>query len=182
MYFLEYYYQKIIKHDLINKFNYKTINKLPKLKKITLNFGCKHFSIQKIAKTLLALELITTKKSTITVAQHPNILLKIQKGYPAGCTIILTKIYMYKFLAKLLIEIFPKIKDFSNLKINIKKNIFSFKLNNNNLILKELEEQYPLFNDLSDLDINIKTNTQTQNELLFVLKSFKLYISPCYKN
>ena len=124
MHFLEHYYEKIIKQDLINKFNYKTINKLPQLKKIILNFGCKNFSIQKIAKTLLAMEIITTKKSNITVAQNSNILLKIQKGYPAGCKIILTKTDMYKFLAKLIIEIFPKIKDFSTLKITIKKNIF----------------------------------------------------------
>lgn len=124
MHFLEHYYEKIIKQDLINKFNYKTINKLPKIKKIILNFGCQNFSIQKIAKTLLAMELITNKKSIITVAQNSNILLKIQKGYPAGCKIVLTKNNMYKFLAKLLIEISPKIKDFSNLKINIKKYIF----------------------------------------------------------
>ena len=178
MHFLEHYYEKIIKQDLINKFNYKTINKLPKLKKIILNFGCEKLSIQKIAKTLLAMELITTKKSTITVAHNSNILLKIQKGYPAGCKIILTKTTMYQFLAKLLIEIFPKIKDFSDLKIDIKKNIFSFKLNNNNLVLKELEEQYPLFSDLPDLDVNIQTNSKTKNELLFIIKSLKLYISP----
>ena len=177
MHFLEHYYKQIIKQDLINKFNYKTINNLPKLKKIILNFGCKNFSMQNIAKTLLAMEIITTKKSTITVAQNSNILLKIQKGYPAGCKIILTKTDMYKFLAKLVIEIFPKIKDFSTLKITIKKNIFSFKLNNNTLILKELEEQYPLFSDLPNLDINIKTNSKTKNELLFIIKSFKLYIT-----
>lgn len=176
MHFLEHYYEKIIKQDLIHKFNYKTINKLPKLKKIILNFGCKNFSIQKLAKTLLAMELITTKKSTITVAQNSNILLKIQKGYPAGCKVILTKKKMYPFLAKLLIEIFPKIKDFSDVKVSIKKNTFSFKLNNNNLVLKELEEQYPLFSDLPNLDINIQTNVQTQNELLFLIKSLKLYV------
>jgi large subunit ribosomal protein L5 len=176
MHFLEHYYKKIIKQDLINKFNYKTVDKIPKIKKIILNFGCKNFSVQKVAKTLLAMELITTRKGTITIAQKANILLKIQKGYPAGCKVVLTKTHMYRFLAKLLIEILPKIKDFSTLKINIKKNIFSFKLNSSNLILKELEEQYPLFSDLSDLDINIQTNTQTQSELLFLVKSFKLYI------
>ena len=176
MHFLEHYYKKIIKQDLITKFNYKTIDKLPELKKIILNFGCKNFSIQKMATTLLAMELLTTKKSTITVAQNSNILLKIQKGYPAGCKIVLTKTNMYRFLTKLLVEILPKVKDFSDLNINLKKNIFSFKLNNNNIILKEFEEQYPLFRDLPDLDINIQTNTQTQNELLFIIKSFKLDI------
>ena len=177
MHFLEHYYEEIVKQDLINKFNYKTINKLPKLKKIILNFGCKNFSIQKIAKILLALEILTTNKGKITVAQNSNILLKIQKGYPAGCKITLTKTNMYRFLAKLLIDILPKIKDFSNLNIIIEKNIFSFKLNNNNLILKEFEEQYPLFINLPNLNINIQTNSKTKNEILFIIKSFKLDFS-----
>ena len=61
MHFLSYYNEKIIKHDLINKFTYNKPAEIPELKKITLNFGCKNFPIQKFATTLLALEIITNK-------------------------------------------------------------------------------------------------------------------------
>ena len=177
MHFLEYYYERVIKQDLINKFNYKTVNELPKLKKIILNFGCKNFSMQKFAKTLLALEFLAVKKGTITLTHNSNILLKIQKGQPAGCKVILTKTEMYKFLSKILIEILPKIKDFSDLKTKTQESTFFLTLNKNNLLLQEFEEQFPLFSDLPNLEINIQVNAKTENELLFIIKSFKLYIS-----
>ncbi len=177
MHFLECYYKKIIKRDLLNKFKYLDTNKLPELKKIILNFGNKNRTIQKIAITLLSLELITKHKSTITVSKNPNVLLKIQKGHPAGCKVILTKKVMYTFLGKLLIEILPKIKNFSGLKIKIKNNTFSFELSNNDILLKELEEQYPLFSDLPNLSISVETNSKTEKELLFFIKSLKLPIN-----
>lgn len=85
------YYKQIIKQDLINKFKCKNNKTIPKFVKITLNFGCKNFTIQKFATTMLALELLTFKKSSITHAKTPNVLLKIQKGQPAGCKVILKK-------------------------------------------------------------------------------------------
>ena len=88
--FFENYYKRIIKQDLINKFTCYDKN-LPEIKKITLNFGCKNFTIQKFAITMLALEIITFKKGTITTAKKPNVLLKIQKGQPAGCKVYFKK-------------------------------------------------------------------------------------------
>ena len=83
---------------------------------------------------------------------------------------------MYEFLGKLLIEILPKIKNFSGFKVKIQNNSFSFKLESDDIKLKELEEQYPLFSNLSDLGVSIKTNTKTQKELIFFFKSLKLPI------
>lgn len=77
---LEYYYKKIIVYDLINKFSYNNLKKVPELKKIILNFGCKNFEIKNIASSLLSLELITAKRGTITKSKQANILLKIRKG------------------------------------------------------------------------------------------------------
>ena len=84
---------------------------------------------------------------------------------------------LYKFLSKILIEILPKIKDFSDLKTKTQESTFFLTLNKNNLLLQEFEEQFPLFSDLPNLEINIQVNAKTENELLFIIKSFKLYIS-----
>jgi ribosomal protein L5 len=54
MHLLNIFNNKIIKHDLVNKYHYKNIQNLPKLKKITLNFNCTNFNTQKFATTLLA--------------------------------------------------------------------------------------------------------------------------------
>jgi ribosomal protein L5 len=55
MHYLEIYYKTVIKYDLINKFNYKNIKELPKLKKIVLNFKTKNFKAKTFATTLFAL-------------------------------------------------------------------------------------------------------------------------------
>ena len=175
MHFLEYHYQKVIKYDLINKFQYTNINELPQIKKIIINFGCKNFKIKNFAAILLALELITTRKGIVTQTKTPNIFIKIQKGQPTGCKIILRKTTMYNFLSKLTIEIFPNLKKLLYFNTDKKtfKN-FSFILPKNLLVFSELKEHYNLYNLLSDLDITIITSSKTQKELFFLLKSFQL--------
>jgi large subunit ribosomal protein L5 len=172
---LENYYKQVIKHDLINKFFYNQLNDIPELKKIILNFGCKSFEIKNIASSLLSLELITTKQGTVTKSTRANILLKIRKGYPVGCMVVLTKSKMYQFFFKLLTEVFPNLKDFKG--INVSKNLSnkSFSLTLFDLInFKELEKQFYLFTNLPPLNIILVTNTKTQKELIYLLNSFKM--------
>lgn len=177
MHFLENYYKKIIKRDLLNKFTYHNINELPELKKIILNFGSKNNSIRQVAVALLALELLTETKGEIMVSKTPNLFLKIQKGHPTGCKVVLKKKkVIYIFLGKLLSEIIPKIKNFSGLVLHVENDTFSFKLKSDTMVLKELEEQYPLFSGLPSLDVVVKTSSKTEKELLFLIKSLKLLI------
>jgi large subunit ribosomal protein L5 len=172
---LENYYKKIIRYDLINRFLYTHLNDIPKLKKIILNFGCKSFEIKNIVTSLFALELITLKQATVTKSKRANILLKIRKGYPVGCMVVLTKAEMYTFFVKLLIEIFPNLKDFKGLNLLQKEEVKSFSLTLMDLItFKELEKQFYLFANLPPLNIVIVTNTKTQKELMYLLNSFKL--------
>jgi len=172
---LEYYYEKIIKYDLINKFIYNNLKELPKLKKIILNFGCKSFEIKKLSASLLALELITSKPGQITISKRANILLKIRRGHPVGCILILKKKSMFNFFFKLLNEIFPNLKDFKTINITpkTKKNSISFTIKEL-IIFKDLETHFYLFNKLPQLNITLVTNTKTLKELLYLLNSFKL--------
>jgi len=179
MYFLENFYQNIIQYDLINKFHYKNLQNLPELQKIVLNFGYKNPNLKNLASALLFLELITTKRGVTTTANDPHILLKIKKGNPVGCKVVLKKTLMYSFFTKLLVEIFPQMKEFKNFSVQKKKsksNTFSYQLRNTFIFL-EVERNYNLFNNLSNLNITVVTNTKTQNELLFLLNSFKLPIN-----
>jgi len=169
---LENYYKKVIRYDLINRFLYTHLNDIPKLKKIILNFGCKSFEIKNIVTSLFALELITLKQATVTKSKRANILLKIRKGYPVGCMVVLTKAEMYTFFVKLLIEIFPNLKDFKGLNLLQKEEVKSFSLTLMDLItFKELEKQFYLFANLPPLNIVIVTNTKTQKELMYLLNS-----------
>lgn len=177
MNFLDNYYKKIISNDLTNKFIYNNNKKIPKIKKVTLNFGCKNFSVQRFAVTMLALEIISFKKGTITLTQKPNVLLKIQKGQPAGCKVELINDQVYTFLARLNIEILPNLKNSRRFRLNKQMYNFFFQIPGNEIMLKEFESLYPLFSDLPNLDINIMTNTKNPEEILFLARSLKLPIA-----
>jgi len=177
MHFLAHFYKKNLNYELINKFIYKNTKKIPKLKKIILNFGCKTTDIKYLTASLLALELITSQKSKFTTTKYSNIVLKLRKGYPVGCKIELRNKKMYCFLEHLLVEVFPKIKNFYGLTCHkkLKKNTFSFKLNDN-FVFKTIEEHYYLFNTLPKLDITVQTTAKKTIELNFVVKTLQFPI------
>lgn len=164
-----------MKFDLINKFYYTNLKKLPDLKRIVLNFSCKTVELKTIVTHLLALKLITRQKGTITISKHSNLLLKIRKGNPTGCRVTLRKTSLMNFLCKNLNEILPKIKNFNKIKVHqkVEKNAFSFSIKDT-LNFPELAEHYYLFNNLSNLNLSFITNAKTKKEMLFVLKSFQL--------
>jgi len=178
MYFSQLYYKKIIQYDLLNKFSFINQKKIPKFKKITLNFGYKKSNFKQLISGLLALEFISFKRSELTKSTQINIVLKIKKGTPVGCKVVLRKNFMYLFYLKLITSIFFKTKlsqEFVLRKKNKPINSISFKIENPLLFL-ELENQYQFFKNLPPLNITITTNTTSHNELFFLLKSFKL---PC---
>jgi large subunit ribosomal protein L5 len=175
MNFLKYFYEKNLKHTLVNKFLYSNTKKIPKIKKIILNFGCKTTDIQYISAGLLALELITNQKSILTKSKYPVIALKIRQGNPIGCKITLRKNIMFNYISLMLVEVFPRLKNFEGLNINlkIKQNAFSYELIDI-FTFSILEEHYYLFNNLPKLNVTIVTNTKTKQELVFILKSIQL--------
>lgn len=172
---LENYYKKIIKQDLINKFSYNRLEDIPQLKKIILNFGCKSFELKSLASALLSLELISIHSGVLTKSKKANILLKIRQGNPVGCIVVLRKSKMYLFLFKLLTNVFPSLKDFKGITVSKQLSNASFSFTLKNLInFKELEKQFYLFSNLPPLNITFVTNTKNKNELLYLLKSFKI--------
>lgn len=172
---LENYYKKVIRYDLINKFYYNKIKKIPKLKKIILNFGYKKSEMKLIAPALFALEILSLRRGSLTTSKRANILLKIRKGSIVGCVVVLKKDEMYYFFLKLLIDVFPNLKDFKGFIFskNLKNSSFSFTLKD--LInFKDLERQFYLFTNLPSLNIVIITNSTTAKELNYLLNSYKL--------
>ena len=177
MHSLEYFYKRTLKFDLINKFYYTDLKKLPKLKKIVLNFSCKTTELKSLATNLLALELITNQKGMLTISKRPNLLLKIRKGNPAGCKLTLKKTSMLNFVSKSLNEVFSKIKGFNGISVNqkVEKTVISFVIKDT-LNFSELSEHYYLFNKLSNLNLSFITSVNTKEEMLFLLKSLQLPI------
>jgi large subunit ribosomal protein L5 len=181
MHFIENLYFRTLKYDLSNKFIYNKTKDIPKLKKIILNFGCKTTNIKNLAASILALELVSLQKGILTQTRTSSILLKVRKGNPVGCKVILKKKQMFKFLTRLLVDIFPKTKNFGGLKLNswVKQSAFSYQLRDT-LNFNELEKHYYLFNNLPQLKITFVTNSNLKKELSFILTSLQLPFTNSY--
>nr|QII42425.1 ribosomal protein L5 [Phaeodactylum tricornutum] len=177
MYFLKHFYIKTLKQELINKFSYKHTKQLPELKRITLNFGLEANEMKGLAISVLALELIAKQKVCLTNTRGPNIRLKTRKGHPAGCKTTLSKKAMFPFFIKTLVEILPKIKNFTGFKITfeMEKSVLSFQIKDV-FSFTELERQYNLFNSISKLDVAFVTNSVDRKETIFILKSLQLQL------
>jgi len=178
MFFLELYYHTVIQYDLINLFLYKTLQQVPKLKNITLNFGYQKTNLKYLISGLLALEHLSLRKSKLTKSKRLNIFLKIKKGNPVGCKIRITKNIMYLLYFKLRLLIFEKIKHplIDKAHYNLKAiNSLSIRLKTP-LVFVELESQYQFFKNLPSLGITISSNAKSQNEFFFFLQLMKFFL------
>ena len=180
MHFLNYYNKNIVQYDLINKFKYKNIKVLPKLKSIIVQFCFKKYELKNLLTSLAALQFITNKKGVIIKSKTANISLKVRKGYPVGCKVILRHTDLNYFLEKL-INNFTISNKILNL-TKIKTNSFLFKITSI-LNFVELENNYRFFNKLnSALNLCICTTTSDPKQLIFLLKSYKIKILKCKCN
>jgi large subunit ribosomal protein L5 len=175
MNYIENYFNSVVKYDLINKYYYTKLSKIPKMCKIIVVFRFKELNVKQLSAALLALELITSKKGQLIAAKKGNLFLKIRKGFPIGCKIILQKKAMYNHLLKLIDEVFHKIKTLLKLNKNITKheNIVFYKLNDISLFT-EIEYNYNLFNGiLTSITITILGKKINQKGFFYLIKSFK---------
>ena len=178
MFFFKTYLHKIVRYDLINTFVYQNLNQIPMLKKIILSFGFRKSNFKYLISSLLALEFISFKKGKITKSKRLDVFLKIKKGNPTGCKIVLKKDAMYFFYIKLLTLIFSKNKQpkRQQFKWNTKciKSVSLYL--KSPLIFAELESQFQYFKDLPSLNITLVTNSRSQKELFFLFKSIKFIV------
>ena len=170
MFFVNNYYKKTVRYDFVNAFFLKNLTQIPNFKKIVIYFGYQQSLFKHIILGLLALEVISLKKGKLKQAKRLNIFLKIKKGTPVGCEVILRKNLMYSFYLKLITVLSSKTKKFKS--IQFQKNIklikaISFKVKNP-LLFFELENQYQFFKNLPKIDITLfLDNKKSSNELFF---------------
>ena len=172
MHFFEHYNENIVKYDLINKFRYKNLVDIPKLRFISLQFNLKKYDQKQLTSALAALELITLQKGSLIASKVSSVSLKIRKGQPVGCKVILRRDKMLQFMTKLMNIILienKKVKESTP----VCYNSFSFKISNT-LIFSELEKNYQFFKNLKNLDVSIITTPTNYKSFLFLLKSYKI--------
>ncbi len=174
MYFFERYNENIVKYDLINKFQYKSLINIPKLNFISLRFNFKKSDLKQLITALAALELITFQKGSLIESKVSSVSLKIREGQPVGCKVVLRRLKMLQFLTKLINETIVENGTVKRSK-TFKCNLFSFKISNI-LIFNELEKNYQFFKNLKSLDVSISTTATNFENFVFLLKSHKIKI------
>lgn len=169
-------YNRILKKDLINKYLYKKESKIPNLQSITLHIGCKTQDIKTIARSVLALEMISGVRARLTTSKKQNLFLKTKKNSTSGAVVRLKKSNMVAFYFYLAHEVFPKIKktefnfpasDGKSLTWTINRLDFSGfeEIDFNSNVLKELPDLNISF------EFNKKLSFQEKKLLLLLLQS-----------
>ena len=164
-----------IKPKLMEKFNYKNIHQIPKIKKIVLNMGIGDAKDDSkiLDKAQEELSLITGQKAIKTKARKAIAGFKIREGMPLGVSVTLRNKIMYEFLDRLINIAIPRIRDFRGL------NPKSFDQNGNfTMGIKEQiifpEINYDKIQKIRGLDITICTSANNQSEAIELLRSFNM--------
>lgn len=173
MNFINFYQNKIIKYDIINKYMLKTIDCLPRLKSITITSTFKLTEAKKIISYMLNVELLTLN----TMQFNSELNCKYENGnYIYNYTFKSKKVEL--FLLKYLWLYYPQFSKLSkNVSVNNRR---KSKLRSNLCItmasknFKDLEKFVHLDNkNLMQININLYGADSLINQKSFYFKSLK---------
>jgi large subunit ribosomal protein L5 len=177
-----YYYNYVIKRDLVLKFKSSNVHKLPSINKITCNLGFKSAVQNKhiLGLGLIALELLCGQRGVITFSKKNIISLKIRKGLPIGCKVDLHRKNAYTFLDTLVTTVFSKIKYLKPLSYFDGCGNCTFYLRET-VLFGSLEEEYAIFKELPGLSITINTSSYNDSQALVLFSGLQLpCLNECY--
>ena len=160
---------------LMEKFNYKNVNELPKLEKVVINIGCGDAvtNSKAIDSAVEDLTVISGQKPLITKAKKSIAAFKLREGMPIGVKVTLRGSRMYEFLDKFMNIALPRVRDFrgvnpqsfdgrGNYSIGLKEQ----------LIFPEIE--YDKVDKVRGMDIIFVTTAKTDEEARELLTLFNM--------
>ena len=160
----ELYDQKVIS-EMVKKFNYKNVNQVPKLVKITINSGLGDIkdnskSVQLAQKEL---ELISGQKPVLTQSRKSVANFKVREGQNVGVKVTLRGTRMYEFFDKFVSVALPRVRDFRG----VSKKSFDGRGNYSMGVKEQLifpEISYDQVEKVRGFDICITTTANTDEE------------------
>jgi large subunit ribosomal protein L5 len=171
---LAVFYKDKVVPDLMQKFGYKTVMQVPRIRKITLNMGVgETTSDKKVLDAAVAdMQKIAGQKPVVTKARRSIANFKLRAGFPVGCMVTLRGARMYEFLDRLVNIAMPRIRDFrgvSNRAFDGRGNYsLGFK---EQIIFPEIE--YDKIDVLRGMNIAITTTAKTDDEARSLLAAFR---------
>lgn len=107
-------YKKETIPALMKHFDFKNVNMVPRLEKISVNMGVGIATQNKaiLDNAIKDLTQITGRKPIITKAKKSISNFKLRQGMPIGCKVTLRGEIMYEFFDRLISIVIPRIRDF----------------------------------------------------------------------
>lgn len=166
-------YKNEISKSMMEKFNYKNVNEIPKIEKVVVNMGLgeakENAKILDIA--VAELETITGQKALVTRAKKSVANFKLREGMPIGAKVTLRGDKMLHFVDKLVNISLPRVRDFRG----VSKDSFDGRGNyalgiKEQLIFPEIE--YDKVDATRGMDIIFVTTAKTDEEARELLRLY----------
>ncbi len=168
------YYREKVVPDLQQKFGYKTVMQVPRIKKITLNMGVGETTTDKkvLDNAVADMTRIAGQKPVVTKSRKSIANFKIRANFPVGCMVTLRGARMYEFLDRLVNIAIPRIRDFRGVSNRAFDGRGNYSLGvKEQIIFPEIE--YDKIDAIRGMDIAINTSAKTDDEARALLTAFR---------
>lgn len=168
---LRAFYSDVVVSKLFDKFNYKSIADVPRIKKIVINRGfdesCQGNKI--LDNLVFELTQVTCQRFYLTRSKKAISNFKLKQNVPIGMSVTLRREKMYSFLDRLVNLSLPRIRDFQGLRRSgfDRFGSYSFGLLDQS-VFPEIE--FDKVTKFKGMDIVIVTSAKTDEETFFLLK------------
>ena len=168
------HYKEKVVPELMQKFGYKTIMQVPRLRKITVNMGVgETVTDKKILDHAVAdMTKIVGQKPVVTKSRKSIANFKVRANFPVGCMVTLRGARMYEFFDRLVNIAMPRIRDFRGVSNRAFDGRGNYSLGvKEQIIFPEIE--YDKIDVLRGMNIAITTTAKTDDEARALLAAFR---------
>jgi len=160
--------------ELTQKFGYKSVMQVPRIKKITLNMGVGETTTDKkvLDNAVADMTKIAGQKPVVTKSRKSIANFKIRANFPVGCMVTLRGARMYEFFDRLVNIAMPRIRDFRGISNRAFDGRGNYSLGiREQIIFPEIE--YDKIDVLRGMNIAITTTAKTDDEARALLSAFR---------
>ncbi|MEG0784436.1 MAG: 50S ribosomal protein L5 [Christensenella sp.] len=150
---------------MMQKFEYKNINQVPKLEKVIINMGLGEAkdNPKALDSAVDELTVIAGQKPVVTIAKKSVANFKLREGMKIGAKVTLRGTRMYEFIDKLISIAIPRVRDFRGLSPKSFDGRGNFAMGfKEQLVFPEIE--YDKVDAVRGMDIIIVTSAHTDEE------------------
>ncbi|HEX9810659.1 MAG TPA: 50S ribosomal protein L5 [Burkholderiales bacterium] len=171
---LREHFQKAVVPALMQRFGYKNVMQVPRLRKITLNMGVGEAMTDKkvIDNAASDLAKISGQKPEIRRARKSVATFKVRENWPIGCRVTLRGARMYEFFDRLINVAIPRIRDFRGLSSRSFDGRGNYSLGiKEQIIFPEID--FDKVDAIRGLDVTIVTSAKSDDEARALLEGFQ---------